>query len=100
MVSQQKMNYHILTDYNRLYADLVTDSLTEFSYDAALAGMEYQFVSQPSGLFIRTSGYNDKLARLTQHILTNSKSLVVDPARLAVIKEEVGNDNGSNSRKY
>ena len=73
----------------RLYTDIVNDSLTEFAYDADLAGLSYNLVPHANGLFIMMSGYNDKMSVLAQHILEKVKGLVVDPQRLSVIKEQV-----------
>ncbi|EJD02194.1 insulin-degrading enzyme [Fomitiporia mediterranea MF3/22] len=72
----------------RLYADLVKDSLTEFSYDASLAGLDYTFGSTILGLYINLSGYNDKLHVLAQHVLEKAKSLEIREDRLAVMKEK------------
>lgn len=74
---------------SRLYADLVTDSLTEYSYNASLAGLTYQFEATKNGLFISMSGYNDKLPLLARSVLEKAKALVVNPERLAIVKEEV-----------
>ena len=67
----------------------MTDSLTEYAYDAQLAGLSYELGSYYNGLFIGLTGYNDKMFVLAQHILDKIKGLVVDPKRLSVIKEEV-----------
>ena len=69
----------------RLYVDLVKDSLTEFSYDASLAGLQYDLGSTILGLSMTLSGYNDKL-----HVLKKARNLDVREDRLAVIKENVG----------
>jgi insulysin len=76
----------------RLFTDLVTDSLTEFSYDAELAGLEYSFASHTQGLWVTLSGYNDKLPVLAHHVLERIKDIKVDPERLRVIKEHVERD--------
>ncbi|KAF8798143.1 hypothetical protein BYT27DRAFT_7124234 [Phlegmacium glaucopus] len=73
----------------RLYSDIVNDSLTEFAYDADLAGLSYNLVPHSSGMFIMMSGYNDKMSVLVRHILEKVKGLVVDPQRLSVKKEQV-----------
>lgn len=72
-----------------LFADLVTDSLTEFAYDADLAGLAYSFHPHNTGLIAAMNGYNDKISVLAQHVLDKIKTLVVDPRRLEVIKESV-----------
>ncbi|KAG6907416.1 hypothetical protein DXG01_008988 [Tephrocybe rancida] len=73
----------------KLYADIVNDSLTEYSYDADLAGLSYNFMSHTSGLYVSISGYNDKLSVLVRKVLEAVKSLSVDPQRLVVMKEQV-----------
>jgi insulysin len=67
----------------------VTDSLTEFSYDADLAGLHYSFSSHNLGLWVTLSGYNDKLPVLAHHVLEKIKDIAVDPERLQVMKEQV-----------
>ncbi|KAH9945848.1 Metalloenzyme, LuxS/M16 peptidase-like protein [Epithele typhae] len=72
----------------RLFADLVTDSLTEFSYDADLAGLAYTFSPQSLGLYVMLHGYNDKLHVLTKDILTRARRLEIKPERLEVMKDQ------------
>ncbi|KAF7969517.1 hypothetical protein HWV62_27003 [Athelia sp. TMB] len=76
----------------RLYTEIVTDSLTEFSYDADLAGLQYEFASHSLGLWITLSGYNDKLPVLARHVLEKMKDIKVNPERLEVMKEQVKRD--------
>ncbi|KAH8114098.1 insulin-degrading enzyme [Phellopilus nigrolimitatus] len=73
----------------RLYTDLVEDALSEYTYDAGLAGLSYNFGSTLMGLYISLSGYTDKLPLITQHVLEKIKNLEIKKDRLAVIKEEV-----------
>jgi insulysin len=44
-----------------MYAELVNDALTEYSYDASLAGLGYDFGSYDRGVFLAASGYNEKV---------------------------------------
>jgi len=74
---------------SRLYSDIVNDALTEFSYDADLAGLSYHFVQHTTGLFVAMNGYNDKMSVLVQHVLEKLKGIIVNPERLAVMKEQV-----------
>ncbi|KAF9000402.1 Metalloenzyme, LuxS/M16 peptidase-like protein [Cyathus striatus] len=76
----------------RLYSDLVNDSLTEYAYDADLAGLSYNFIQHTTGLYVSMNGYNDKMAVLVQHVLEKIKGLVVNPERLAIIKEQAKRD--------
>lgn len=70
--------------------DLVKDSLTEYSYDADLAGLFYNFANYGEGVQISVSGYNDKLPVLLKVVLEKIKGLVVNHERFAVLKEQVG----------
>ena len=67
----------------------MTDALTEYSYEADLAGLTYNFASTVTGLHMSVTGYNDKLPVLAKVILEKATTLRVDPERLAVIKEQV-----------
>ena len=73
----------------RLFVDLVQDSLTEFAYDADLAGLRYDLGSTTLGLYMSLSGYNDKLHVLAQHVLEKIKNLEIRKDRLEVMKEQV-----------
>ncbi|KAJ7217183.1 Metalloenzyme, LuxS/M16 peptidase-like protein [Mycena pura] len=76
----------------RLYSDIVNDSLTEFAYDASLGILKYRFLPRSNGLYIATDGYNDKMSVLVEHVLEKMKAIVVDPARLAIMKEKAKRD--------
>ncbi|KAI0372962.1 insulin-degrading enzyme [Pilatotrama ljubarskyi] len=76
----------------RLYADLVTDSLSEFAYDAELAGLSYHFGGHALGLYMTLGGYNDKLHVLAKDVLERVRSLKVNPERLAVMKDKTKRD--------
>lgn len=69
---------------------LITDALTEYSYDASLAGLNYTLVFDEDGnLILRTGGYTDKMLALLQHLLETARSHQVREDRLEVFKEEV-----------
>lgn len=72
-----------------MFVDLVRDSLTEYAYDADLAGLNYDLGAYQLGLYFSVSGYNDKLGVLAKDVLKTVKNLKVDPNRLAVMKEQV-----------
>ncbi|KAH8099586.1 Metalloenzyme, LuxS/M16 peptidase-like protein [Cristinia sonorae] len=76
----------------RLFAELVTDSLTEYSYDADLAGLNYNFGSYTPGVFITLNGYNDKLHVLAHHVFNKARTLQVKLDRLSLKKEELKRD--------
>ncbi|KAI0032813.1 Metalloenzyme, LuxS/M16 peptidase-like protein [Vararia minispora EC-137] len=73
---------------NKLFADLVTDSLTEYSYSADVAGLTYYFMPSTLGAFLVITGYNDKLHVLLRHVLDRIRNLQVLSDRLDVMKEQ------------
>ncbi|KAL0571049.1 metalloprotease [Marasmius crinis-equi] len=75
------------TVLTRLYTDLITESLTEFAYDAELAGLKYDCHSSSKGLYVVLRGYNDKMGVLAEKVLERVKSLRVDGERLKVVIE-------------
>ena len=81
----------------RLYAELVTDALNEYSYDADLAGLTYLFEVSCLGFFVTITGYNDKLHVLLRDVLVKAKDLEVRADRLDVMIEKV-NDVSPDTR--
>jgi insulysin len=73
----------------RLYADMVRDALEEYSYDAELAGLEYDVSSHSAGFDIQLSGYNDKLPVLLEKVLITIRDLEIRPERFEIIKERL-----------
>ncbi|KAH7889516.1 Metalloenzyme, LuxS/M16 peptidase-like protein [Phlebopus sp. FC_14] len=73
----------------RLFSDLVNDSLTEYTYDADLAGLGYNFGAYSLGVAISLKGYNDKLPELAKRIVEAVKNLQVRQDRLDVMKEKL-----------
>jgi len=76
----------------RLFSDLVSDSLTEFAYDADLAGLSYQFSPNTLGVSIVLSGYNDKLHVLARDVMERVKNLQLKAERLQVMKDQAKRD--------
>ncbi|KAG9128505.1 Insulinase (Peptidase M16) [Ceratobasidium sp. 392] len=74
---------------SRLFADLVKDTLAEFTYDAELAGMKYSIVNDGGSLVVLSEGYNDKLPVLLQHVLEKVKNIVITQDRVTVIAEQL-----------
>ena len=89
MLALNKSLHSELNASTRLFADLVTDSLTEYSYDADLADLTYQFASHNLGLYISLSGYNDKLHVLAKVVFEKARNLEITPERLHVVKNAV-----------
>ena len=74
---------------SRIFVELVKDALTEYSYDAELAGLGYNIESQADGIGLAVDGYNDKLPVLCKYILETVASFQVDPKRFEIIKDQV-----------
>lgn len=74
----------------RLFSDLVNDTLTEFAYDADLAGLSYNFSAAARGLYVTLSGYNDKLHVLAKDVVERVKTVQIKADRLEVMKDQVG----------
>lgn len=72
-----------------LFSDLVNDSLTEYTYDADLAGLAYNLGAHNLGFAISLKGYNDKLPDLTRRVIEAVRNLQVRQDRLEVMKEKV-----------
>lgn len=73
----------------RLYAYLVADALTEYSYDAELAGLMYDFGATMRGILLSLGGYNDKLHVLAENVLRKARSIDIKEDRLELMKEKV-----------
>ncbi|PYH90104.1 LuxS/MPP-like metallohydrolase [Aspergillus ellipticus CBS 707.79] len=73
----------------KFYCELVRDALTEYSYDAELAGLGYQLSASIFGLDITVGGYNDKMSVLLEKVLTSMRDLAVKPDRFHIIKERL-----------
>jgi len=75
--------------YVRLYLDLVMDAMSEYSYDADLAGLSYKLDTQADGIIMHIDGYNDKLSVLAKVVLEKMLDLKVDPQRFEIIKDQL-----------
>lgn len=74
---------------SNLYCELVKDALEEYSYDAEIAGLEYQLSSYSMGIDIDVGGYSDKMAVLLEKVLVSMRDLEVKPDRFKIVKERV-----------
>jgi insulysin len=68
-----------------LYRALVSDALQEYSYDADISGLVYEFNSHSTGLSISVEGYNDKLHVLLEKVLIQARDLEVREDRFKII---------------
>jgi len=73
----------------KLYCELVKDALVEYSYDAEIAGLDYDFGTFSDGLDVQVSGYNDKMSVLLEKVLISVRDLEVKPDRFKVVKERL-----------
>ncbi|KAI5465829.1 Metalloenzyme, LuxS/M16 peptidase-like protein [Mariannaea sp. PMI_226] len=73
----------------RLYSDLVRDALEEYSYDADLAGLQYNVSLDTRGLYLDISGYNDKLPVLLEQVVTTMRDLDIKAERFDIVKERL-----------
>jgi insulysin len=72
-----------------LFKDLVEDSLSEYSYDAELAGLSWGIQSTAIGLDVQVNGYNDKSAVLLEKALIAMRDLEIKDDRFEIIKERL-----------
>jgi secreted Zn-dependent insulinase-like peptidase len=70
-----------------LYVQLVNDQLTEFSYDADLAGLSYSLYKHIRGFSVRVSGYDDKQAVLVKRIVDALRHAKIADDRFEIAKE-------------
>ncbi|RKO84131.1 Metalloenzyme, LuxS/M16 peptidase-like protein, partial [Blyttiomyces helicus] len=77
----------LASNLTRLYADLLKDSLSEFSYYADVAGLSYALENSTDGIMLALGGYNDKLPILLKKIAERMRDLVIHPERFKMVKE-------------
>ncbi|KAI6246750.1 putative zinc protease [Erysiphe necator] len=75
-----------------IYAHLVEDTLEDYSYDAANAGLHYTIKIISGGIQVSIAGYNDKLSSLLEKLLLTMKNLKVKQERFEVIMERMIRD--------
>ncbi len=71
-----------------LYTSLLTDAINEFTYPAALAGLNFNLYKHAQGISLRVSGYNDKQAVLLDKILS-VKATDFDSQRFDNIRKDM-----------
>nr|VFJ76088.1 MAG: Secreted Zn-dependent peptidases, insulinase-like [Candidatus Kentron sp. FW] len=85
-VANDTPTHSVMTD---LLVALVEDELTEFSYPASLAGLDYELYRHVRGLSVRISGYHDKQKLLLRAIVEALHRAKFDPARFDLAKLEL-----------
>ena len=74
---------------SRMFCELVKDALVEYSYNAEIAGLEYNVADSFTGINVDIVGYNDKMPVLLEKVLLSMRDLEVKPDRFKVVKERV-----------
>ncbi|XP_065058104.1 insulin-degrading enzyme-like [Rhopilema esculentum] len=72
-----------------IFLNLLQDSLTEFSYDAELAGVSYRTELHVHGIQLRIKGYNSKQSVLLKKIVERLVNLEMKQDRFDVMKEKI-----------
>jgi secreted Zn-dependent insulinase-like peptidase len=85
-VANDSARHAVLTN---LYVRLVNDQLTEFSYDADLAGLSYSLYKHVRGFTARVSGYDDKQTVLVERILDALRHPKIADDRFEIAKENM-----------
>jgi insulysin len=73
----------------KVFCDLVKDALVEYSYDAEIAGLDYNLYAGMQGLEIGVMGYNDKMSVLLEKVMVSMRDLVVNPDRFHISKDRL-----------
>ena len=88
-----KTNLAYMSPRHSVLAKLVTfllvDELTEFSYDAELAGLHYSLNNTQFGMSLMVDGYNHKLRILLEAILKRIKNFTINEERFPLILDQV-----------
>ncbi|KAI7866288.1 Metalloenzyme, LuxS/M16 peptidase-like protein [Spinellus fusiger] len=74
----------------RLFTDLLKDSLTEYAYDAEVAGLCYNIENLLEGMLLSVGGYNDKLPLLLEKVVEKMCDFKVDFERFKLLKDQLG----------
>jgi secreted Zn-dependent insulinase-like peptidase len=85
-VANDSARHAVLTS---LYVRLVNDQLTEFSYDADLAGLSYSLYKHVRGFAVRVSGYDDKQTVLVERIVAALRHPKIADDRFEITKENM-----------
>lgn len=72
---------------SNLFVELLSDSLTEYSYAAELAGLKYNIKPTNYGLNVGLSGFSDKMNILLETLFERMATFKVDPQRFNILKE-------------
>jgi insulysin len=74
---------------SQLLVNLITDSLTEYSYEAELGGLLYSLGAHSEGLQLLVAGYDDKIPALLRTLLEELRAFKPDPSRFIVMHRQL-----------
>ncbi|KAI7901194.1 Metalloenzyme, LuxS/M16 peptidase-like protein [Cokeromyces recurvatus] len=74
---------------SELYISLLTDSLSEYSYNAEIAGLSYFIHRESKGITLHLGGYSDKLLVLLNKVIDKMKNIQILVNRFEAIKDEI-----------
>ena len=72
-----------------LYIALVNDTLSELTYPAFLAGVNFKLYTHRRGFSLRIEGFNDRQPQLLEAILDGLAEPVIEPARFERLREDL-----------
>lgn len=75
---------------NSLFTILFKDALTEFLYDAKLAGLSFELFNTNYGMNLEFFGYNHKMDVFAERIFEKLTQFEVCPKRFEILKEKYG----------
>mmetsp|Transcript_42948 Transcript_42948/g.98611 ORF Transcript_42948/g.98611 Transcript_42948/m.98611 type:complete len:988 (+) Transcript_42948:103-3066(+) len=79
-----------------LWCDAVQEALQEYSYDAQVAGMQYQLSASPSSIGLLALGFNDKMGTLLKAVLEKMRTFTEVPENIYQIVYDSYSDAVSN----
>lgn len=72
-----------------VFSDLVDDALSEYAYDAEIAGLDYGFDASTGGISCSVSGFNDKMSVLLEKVLSTACNIDIKDDRFSIVKERL-----------
>lgn len=97
IVFELKTPFAYLTPWHcmmtKMFTYLLEDSLTEYSYDAAKAGLHYGLNLTLRGMQLSVEGYNHRIQVLLDAALEKMANFRVDPSRFEMIRDQILRDH-------
>lgn len=72
-----------------MFAMLVEEALSEYSYAASLAGLSYSVGNDTEGIQVVVSGYSDKLPLLLEVVVRQMKEFVADEKQFEIVHDRL-----------